>query len=667
MIGLSHTSKLQSHRFCFALIYLNETGGVGLHAGNDSNAAKCLLVSLLLIVFTLSNFLSPPERAYAAESASETSNQLQSAFESAAKEFHVPLSILMSVSYNETLWEQHNGQPSTSGGYGVMHLTQVSQLPSIDINAKGNGNNPNTSQDPDLHTLDKAAGLIGASSDLLKKDPAENIRGGAALLAQYEKQTTGKLSTNPAKWYGAVAKYSNSAAQTFAEDFANQVYTTINQGAQRKTSDGQTVNLATSKVTPDKQTATSLHLQKSSTTGLDGPKGVDMQYVPALYQSFSPAQGDYGNYDLANRPADGLKIQYIIIHDSEVSYQGTIDTFLRPTYTSANYVIRSSDGQITEMVRPNNVAWQAGNWYINSHSIGIEHEGYAAQGSTWYSEPMYRESAKLVNYLAKRFNIPLDRQHILGHDNVPGLSVAYQKGMHWDPATYWDWSHYFDLLGAPFNSQRQSKKNKNKNIVTINPDFSKNEPSMTYGGQPLAPHPSDFVYLHTAPSQNAPLIADPTLHPTGAGTTAINDWGDKAVAGQTFYKVGYQGDWTAIDYGGQKAWFYNPKNQNTSFGKGIVISPKAGLAKIPVYGSAYPEPSAFTAANLPVVSRSAVYQMPAVQKYVASGPVRSDYYYAMDYNAPSLYHVVKGTDTFYEITYNHRVAFVKTSDVSIVK
>lgn len=622
----------------------------------------CSIVSLILIILVWA-LLNPPARAGAAGG----NEQLQEDFESAAKTYHVPLSVLMSVSYNETLWEQHAGQPSTAGGYGVMHLTQVNTLPSMDLNAKGVGTVKSSSPDPDLHTLDHAASLTGAVPDQLKTDPAANIRGGAALLAQYQKQITGKLSANPAKWYGAVAKYSNSPSQAFAEDFANQVYATINQGAKQVTTDGQDIQLAASAVTPDKKTADPLHLTKSSTKGLDGPRGVDMQYVPALYESFSSARGDYGNYDLADRPSDGLKIRYIIIHDSEVSYQGTINTFLRPTYTSANYVIRSSDGQITEMVRPNNVAWQAGNWYINSHSIGIEHEGYAAQGSTWYSEPMYRESAKLVKYLAKRFNMPLDRQHILGHDNVPGLTTAYQKAMHWDPAAYWDWSHYFDLLGAPFTSQRQAKQIKNKNIVTINPNFSKNEPTMTYGGQFLDPHPSDFVYLHTAPSESAPLIADPALHPTGSGTTAINDWGDKAVAGQSFYKVGSQGDWTAIDYGGQVAWFDNPKNENTTFGKGIVITPKAGLTTIPVYGSAYPEQAAFTAAKLPAVNRATVYQMPAGQKYVASGPVSSDYYYAMDFKAPSLYHVVKGTDTFYEITYNHRIAFVKTSDVTVVR
>lgn len=631
---------------------------------------KYAMTSFLLIVCLFAG-VSVPARADAdtADRAAAGSNSMEAAFKSAAQEFHVPLSILMSVSYNETRWEQHNGQPSTSGGYGVMHLTQVNSLP--DLNAKGDGSltvsSASTSVDPALHTLDQASALIGTRPDLLKTDPVQNIRGGAALLAEYERQTTGKLSENPSDWYGAVTKYSGSSAQVSAEDFADQVYATINQGMKRSTPEGQNVQLVSVQITPNKKTADSLHLQKTAAANPDGPGGVDMQYVPALYKQFSSDPGDYGNYDLANRPYDGLDIRYIIIHDSEVSYDGTINTFLRQTYTSANYVIRSSDGQITEMLPPKNVAWQAGNWYINSHSIGIEHEGFAVEGSTWYSEPMYRASAKLVKYLAKRFNIPLDRQHILGHDNVPGLNPSYQRGMHWDPAIYWDWSHYFDLLGAPFTSQKQSKGlGAKKQIVTINPNFNKNQPAVTYNGQPLNPHPSDFVYLYSEPSFNAPLLQDPIIHPTGTGTTAINDWSDKAVAGQSFYQADVQGDWTAIDYDGQKAWFYNPNGQNASAGSGMLMTPKQGKSSIPVYGSAYPETDAFAQLTIPAVNRTPLSSIPAGQKYVGTGPFGSDYYYAQIFNAPSTYHVVKGNEEFYQINFNHRVAFVKKSDVDVV-
>ena len=50
--------------------------------------------------------------------------------------------------------------------------------------------------------------------------------------------------------------------------------------------------------------------------------------------------------------------------------------------------------------------------------------------------------------LARRYGVPLDRAHILGHDEVPGISPARQKSMHWDPGPYWDWDRYMKLLRA---------------------------------------------------------------------------------------------------------------------------------------------------------------------------------------------------------------------------
>jgi hypothetical protein len=113
--------------------------------------------------------------------------------------------------------------------------------------------------------------------------------------------------------------------------------------------------------------------------------------VPAAYAQDSSDPGNYGDYDVAGRPdqmlAPGgqpasMKINYIIIHDAEGSYGGTISTFQNPaSYVSANYVVRSSDGAVTEMVRPSDVSWGAGDWYINMRAINIENEGFAGPWS----------------------------------------------------------------------------------------------------------------------------------------------------------------------------------------------------------------------------------------------------------------------------------------------
>ena len=40
-------------------------------------------------------------------------------------------------------------------------------------------------------------------------------------------------------------------------------------------------------------------------------------------------------------------------------------------------------------------------------AIGIEHEGYAIEGATWYTESLYESSAALVRHLAHRYGVEM--------------------------------------------------------------------------------------------------------------------------------------------------------------------------------------------------------------------------------------------------------------------
>ncbi len=183
---------------------------------------------------------------------------------------------------------------------------------------------------------------------------------------------------------------------------------------------------------------------------------------------------------------------------------------------SWHYSLRSTDGHIAQHIKTKDVAWHAGNWYVNAKSIGLEHEGFLAEGGTWYTEAMYRTSAKLVRYLALRHGVPLDRAHIIGHDNVPGTLPTTVRGMHEDPGPFWDWAHYFKLLGAPLHPLGGPKAGS----VMIRPDFATNKPHF-YGcdrANPEADCPplsAGTVWLRTAPREDAPLVKDIGKHPTG--------------------------------------------------------------------------------------------------------------------------------------------------------
>lgn len=401
------------------------------------------------------------------------------------------------------------------------------------------------------------------------------------------------------------------------------------------------------------------------TLPVDCPPELDCNFVPAAYIQNTPGDpSDYGNYDVANRGVDGLDIRYIVIHNTEISFDDTLKAFQNPlSYVSAHYVIRAADGKVTQMVQPKDVAWTAGNWYVNTHSINIEHEGIAIEGATWYSDQMYQNSARLVRYLAQKYNIPLDRAHILGHDDVPGPTPALQSTMHWDPGPFWDWGKYMALMDAPIDGSGQATPN----VVTINPNWATNMPPVSYCFTPndcrdVPRQSTSFVYLHTAPSFDAPYIDDPAL--PGPGSTLAFDWGNKAAAGQQYYRVATQGEWDGIFFGGQLAWFHNPGHAAATLpGFGMLVTPRSGLASIPVYGRAYPEATAYPAEIPPQELITLQYAVPAGQIYVARELINADYYWSPTQSTRAL---VKGATPYYTIFFNHRLAYVKASDVDVI-
>jgi len=626
--------------------------------------------------------LVPGGPASAAGPAPDTRQQQYAA---AAAEYGVPENVLLGVSYLESRWDTNAGTPSTSGGYGPMHLTDAAYVRSLPAVAHYDREDPRgdasrrsiVADRPDaappagaaLQTLDAAAHLMGASKQALRTDPMANIRGGAALLASYQKEIGGPVGagTDPAAWYGAVARYSGADSADAAAAFANEVYATIRSGADRLTDDGAHVALAPHSSTPEKSWLDKLGLRTvTRADGLECPDDISCEWIPAPYEQYGPTVFDYGNHDLGNRP-EQQKIEYIVIHDTEGSYATTLDLVQDPEYVSWHYTMRSVDGHTAQHVKIKDVAWQAGNWYVNAKSVGIEHEGFAAEG-TWYTEAMYRTSAKLVRYLADKLDVPLDRQHIIGHDNVPGTVARNVAGMHWDPGPYWDWAHYFDLMQAPFSGTGTA----GDGLVIIDPDFANNRPDFTGCKKAKNDCPSrgsSAVILHSAPSEDAPLVTDPGLHPDGSPSTMyISDHGARASAGQTYAVADRQGDWTAIWYLGQKAWFYNPaKAPSAKWTSGLVVTPKLGKATIPVYGRAYPEAAAYPA-EVPYQTISPLqYTLTAGERYAVGGVLPSEYYRAVtwDGSSPGDWTVIRGEMQYVQIQFGHRIMFVNKDDVDI--
>jgi len=357
---------------------------------------------------------------------------LQAQLERAADLEGVPRPLLIALAYVDSRL-QANG-PSSDGAYGLMHLVDRDDA-------------------PEALSLSRAARLTGLRAEELRTDSFANARGGAALLraeadpifAEYRDLDQRRLGD----WWQAVMRLSGVRDPRTADSFASQVFRLLRDGLAVQLPDGGLLRLA-----PQDFDASARAIWGEIEQDLSGqycPNGACVAFVPASYPN---------TYNTGRDET----ISMIVIHDMEGTYAGSIAWFQSASAAaSAHYLIRSSDGEITQMVLDENTAWHAGNHVINNSAIGIEHEGYAHEGLTWYTEAMYQSSAALARWLCDTFHIVKDRTHIIGHYEVPDPNHAGWYGgasNHHDPcdswagdptwhnniACYWDWNHYMALV-----------------------------------------------------------------------------------------------------------------------------------------------------------------------------------------------------------------------------
>ena len=195
------------------------------------------------------------------------------------------------------------------------------------------------------------------------------------------------------------------------------------------------------------------------------------EYPGALW---NPAfSGNFGN-----RPA-GYDISDVVIHIMEGSYLGSISWFQNPASgVSAHYMLKSSNGEITQMVLESKRAFHSGISYYNNNSIGIEHEA-TSTSTSWYTEAMYQSSAALTRYLTNKYGIIRNRTHILGHRETGANTTC--------PGPHWNWTKYMGYVtqGATFASTTWPSFIQPGNQLDVTVNFTNS---------------GDFTWLNTAGS-----------------------------------------------------------------------------------------------------------------------------------------------------------------------
>lgn len=145
----------------------------------------------------------------------------------------------------------------------------------------------------------------------------------------------------------------------------------------------------------------------------------------------------------------------VAIHTMQGSYAGSISWFKNTSASvSAQYCVRSYDGQVTQMVCHKRKAYHVGT--SNSLAVGIEQEAYAEDGLAWFTNAMYASIGNLINFICsaesvqklKMYNgppvnglMPLSNTcyKIKGHQHYP-------SNTHVDPGPYFDWERLYRMI-----------------------------------------------------------------------------------------------------------------------------------------------------------------------------------------------------------------------------
>lgn len=349
----------------------------------------CLSIGLTLTVAESLTACSSGAESSSTAAAQETlrgTSPLVGALQRVSADTGVPVEYLVGIAYVQTKFSTRQSEPSPWGGHGVMQLVE-------------------------RQSLSKAANLSGLSEADLTSDLEANVLGAALVLADLERRK--------GSWEAALQAFGPGEVNPEAGvEFARRVIRVAAAGVRGTDSDGLSVVFdgAYSSGEPiGQQTAES-----------------KPDYGAATW--VGPACS--GNYNASSRGA--ADITDIVIHTCQGGYSGCWGWLKNcASGVSAHYVV-SSGGEIVQLVEENDVAYHDA--CFNTHSVGIEHEGFIDDPDKWFTDAMYCASAKLVRSICDRNNIPCDRAHVRGHGETPDCSD------HTDPGAGWDWSKFMEYV-----------------------------------------------------------------------------------------------------------------------------------------------------------------------------------------------------------------------------
>ena len=297
-----------------------------------------------------------------------------------------------------------------------------------------------------LDTLALGAQLVGATQDQLRGDTDLGTRAGALVLAKLGREHGAGLGLE--SWRGAVEALSGMDEDS-AHAYADRVFEILRTGGAFPARGGETIRIAA-------------HPEIAAAVARIAPPPVTPDFPGAIWFTTSCT-----NKCDVGRPLGNPSVNKIVIHDTEGGWDGSVATLQNDSGKSVHYIVDADGSRVGQFRPETDTTWHAGNYYYNETSVGIEHVGVASDPAG-YSDGLYAKSEELVKSIRTRWNVPLDRTHIIGHYQVPdGTNISESSGPctdtldacetsanyggannHRDPGYHWMWCQYMEHLGG---------------------------------------------------------------------------------------------------------------------------------------------------------------------------------------------------------------------------
>lgn len=314
--------------------------------------------------------------------------------------------------------------------------------------------------------LNKIASYGSWSAEQLKSDPGLQILAFASALNK--SMPIGADPKDPLEWSLAIRMLSElpaieGSAAAYARDaYLYGIYREMNQAEFQEAVQSPAYQLELDQHFGAENlrilSASELQMEEGAIS-LDGSRygGASMRMGGPCYEYPGVIWNEASTTNYSSR--SGTSISAVTIHTMQGYYAGTISWFQNPSANvSAHYVMRSSDGQITQMVCEADKAWHVGT--ENSYTVGIEHEGFVSDPS-WYTSLVYQVSGNLTrNICNDRSILPLRmyfKEASSGISTLGGCTKVkghqhFPNSSHTDPGINWDWQHFYKKVNDPVSS-----------------------------------------------------------------------------------------------------------------------------------------------------------------------------------------------------------------------